>query len=514
MPFAPTADEQGQQLLGHVPCHQHAAEPLDVPDQVGVAGHGPAEERLEDGARRCRVVAHRGLAGEQHGRVVRPEPAGPQVDDAVGDVQHPRVDVEHVRRDGDARLGTGQGDHGPDPAGRRRPGRVADGGLAGGRVHPGDRGPHAVGDGLGLLLDPAGRVLGPQPGRRVVHQPGSAGVVPPGGAAERVDQTAGVGDVGVPVRRRGGGRAVAVRRGVGFVVACPIVTGRTPSEPVRPVVTLGGRGVLRRSSDHGGQVAGRAARLQVVVDVPLGRQAGQLHHADLGRRAGQVAGHLPAVVAADVVVVDQHGHPPAPQPFGVHSLPLAGPLARAGGDQPAVDQGVDGLLPLDQVDPLVGVGVVQLRLAVQHPLDVAQVEDPPAAAVGPALAEVLRVVTHLLVQQLALGRDVVVRPDLPAAVPVGTLVAVAVAVRVGRWAGEQVGHLQAEAGDDVCRRTSGVALEQGPAAVAAGDAQGRGLVVVGRAAGHPAALAGGAVVGQQLEQAADGVGVNHGTLPR
>jgi len=192
---------------GHV-----AGGALQVSPTVRVR-HDALQEPDETRARRGRIERHRRQLRQQGGRIMRPQLTGPQVQDAVGDVQRHRVAVKHVRLRRDARLASGQVEHGiqAKPA------------LALHRPAQQLPAPVQVGD-VGGVVDHAGyglfrpghhqRVRVRRPASAVPGVPAAMFGAVPGSVAVRVGESPRVAGVGGTVLRRhhGGRRFVGGHR--------------------------------------------------------------------------------------------------------------------------------------------------------------------------------------------------------------------------------------------------------------------------------------------------------------
>ena len=108
LPLEPPPPEDGQNLFGDVAGQAIAKQPLRERDQRFVAGEDAEQEPLPGRARRVGVVPGWAEFGDQVFAAVLPQTARPHLQGAVGAIQQPRVAVEVLGLDRNARLATGQ----------------------------------------------------------------------------------------------------------------------------------------------------------------------------------------------------------------------------------------------------------------------------------------------------------------------------------------------------------------------------------------------------------------------
>ena len=101
---APAAVEERQQVLGRERRQRVADQPLEVERELQVVAHRRRDERLPRRRLRLVVPFDVGDLRDAVARVVRAEFGGAEVDSAVRDVEQPRVAIEVLHADHEARL--------------------------------------------------------------------------------------------------------------------------------------------------------------------------------------------------------------------------------------------------------------------------------------------------------------------------------------------------------------------------------------------------------------------------
>jgi hypothetical protein len=208
----------------------------------------------------------------------------------------------------------------------------------------------------------------------------------------------------------------------------------------------------------------------------------QLDDSDVRRCVKKRLRDLVCVATARRVVVGDYGNAAPAERFAILLAPLPSTLGVGGSYQVGRPHAVHVLLALGDEHPLVGVRLHEFGQAVEDPLHPVEVPDVPALAVGPPLAEVLRLVADHLVADLSVAGHVwVCFDDAPRSA------ARRPAVRLPEVWWEEVLYPEADRHADGLNAAAGVAVQEHPPIVARGHGKAGFPIVMGGAAGFPPA---------------------------